>query len=690
MKETMRHIHTYRRLMATGTLLVASVAVAQISGTRKEIVQPIPPGASAALPQGSPDWNETRARAVKTADAPILAEVDEWKRLQQSDALGFAAYARFVMAHPGWPGESRMRGLAERATGTESQIPANEVIAFFVRFPPRTATGGARYALALLNSGRTTEARSAARTAWRTGAMSADDEALVLGQFAASFTTDDHDAHADAALASRNASSAERVLAYTSTQARPIITARIAMQRRSPDAPALIQTADPMARGHAGYITDKAQWLVASGNTALARDLLAQRPTLITRPADPERWFELLLSHARAAAKEGQPSLATAIASKIDDAYPQGTDISARPLGERDDYTSLAWLAGTLALDQVGRPEDAGAMFLRYARAARSPQTLSKGYYWAGRAAFAAGDSVTGNRNMQMAASYPDQYYGQLALERLGRPIPAPRAVPLATAISTAERSAFEARSLVRAARALGLAGRWSDQSFFLRALAGTVTSDVDHALANELAAATGRPDLGVMVGRRARPDGSSAYNLASFPSLPVPEGHEPNWTMIHAISRQESQFDKAAVSHAGARGLMQLMPGTARETAGKIGLAYMEPSLTSDIGYNIQLGSSYFQRLLTRYNGCYPLAVAAYNAGPGNVNKWIAANGDPRLPGGDIIRWIESIPIYETRNYVQRVLENAVVYDALRAQKQGVASASAPLSRYLGKSTDG
>jgi soluble lytic murein transglycosylase len=158
---------------------------------------------------------------------------------------------------------------------------------------------------------------------------------------------------------------------------------------------------------------------------------------------------------------------------------------------------------------------------------------------------------------------------------------------------------------------------------------------------------------------------------------------------VVHAIARQESQFDKAAVSHAGARGLMQLMPGTAREQAGKIGLSYDAPALTSDTSYNIQLGSGYFQRMLSYYGGSYPLAVAAYNAGPGNVNKWLRANGDPRLPGGDILRWIEEIPIYETKNYVQRVLENAVVYDTLhpdKAHKRGPAI----LSTYLGKGTPG
>jgi len=167
-----------------------------------------------------------------------------------------------------------------------------------------------------------------------------------------------------------------------------------------------------------------------------------------------------------------------------------------------------------------------------------------------------------------------------------------------------------------------------------------------------------------------------------------VPDAQADYWTIIHAIARQESQFDRAAISHAGARGLMQLMPGTARETSVRLGMAYNPSSLTVDTDYNIQLGSTYFQKMFALY-GSYPLAIAAYNAGPGNVNKWIAANGDPRLPGGDMVRWVEQIPIFETKNYVQRVLENAVVYDLLnpqRARSQGPAN----LSWYLGKRKPG
>ncbi len=674
-----------RHLPMLGAMVIASVAVAQISGVRKEIVQPIPPGASSALPQGSPDWSETRALVAKSADAPIIAVVDEWKRLGQSDALGFASYSAFIMAHPGWPGEDRMRKLAEASADPRSHGPS-AVIAFFNQFPARSATGGARHAFALSAAGRMDEARMQARQAWRMGAMNPDDEAQILALFGSTLSPNDHDAHADAALWARNPSSAERALPYVSAAARPVVAARIAMQRRSADAAALAQSAELFAKGNAGYIADRAMWLRDSGNSLLARSLLADREALLVRPVNAERWYEVLLLNARAAANDGQWQLAYAIASKLDDAYAPGTDVSARPIGERDDYTSLAWLAGMTALDRLASPRDAMAMFDRYAGGARSPQTMSKGRYWAARAALLAHDKAEADRHLALAASYPDQFYGQLARERLGQIVPAPTPFSEKATVTENDRAAFEGSSLVRAARALGAAGRWEDQGKFLRAIAANVTTDVDRVLANELAGKIGRMDLGVMVGRRARADGSSGYALASFPSLSVPDGHQDNWTMIHAISRQESQFDKAAISHAGARGLMQLMPGTAKEQAGKIGLSYMPGSLTSDTSYNIMLGSSYFQRVLSYFGGSYPLAVAAYNAGPGNVNKWLRANGDPRTDDMDMVRWIEAIPIYETRNYVQRVLENAVIYDSIRAQKNGAALPPAPLSRYLGK----
>ena len=325
-------------------------------------------------------------------------------------------------------------------------------------------------------------------------------------------------------------------------------------------------------------------------------------------------------------------------------------------------------------------------LYRAYGEAARSAQTRTKGFYWAGRAALAAGDRDTANRYFADAAEHYDQFYGQLSLERLNRPQPRPKPEPTIH-VSSDEKRAFEDDRLVRAARALGEIGAWREQSQFLRALAQRASSPADHVLAGQLASSIGRPDLGVMIGRSAQANSLDAVEVSGFPTVRVPSGHESNWTFIHAITRQESQFDRQAISHAGARGMMQLMPGTAREVAGKLGMSYDAGSLTADTNYNLTLGSTYFQQMLSYFGGSYSLAVAAYNAGPGNVNKWLRANGDPRGGAIDMVDWIEAIPIFETRNYVQRVLENAVVYDTLR---DGRSVPRAPLSFYLGKRDPG
>ena len=333
------------------------------------------------------------------------------------------------------------------------------------------------------------------------------------------------------------------------------------------------------------------------------------------------------------------------------------------------------------------RPRDAIGMFERYSRGSRTPTTQSKGLYWAGRAAEASGDVAQADGFYRRAAAFSDLYYGQLAAERVRQPLRAP--APVSTVqVDPGVRAAFNAREVVRAARLLGQQGRWQEQSLFVRQIAQDAKTDTDHALANELASAISRPDLSVLVGKSALQNGLSDYTAAGYPSVRVPAAAQDDWTMVHAIARQESMFDRNAVSHAGARGIMQLMPGTARETAGKLGLGYNVGSLNVDTDYNIQLGSHYFRRMYALY-GSYPLAVAAYNAGPGNVNKWLRANGDPRTPGIDMVDWVEAIPIFETKNYVQRVLENAVVYDLMhpaRARSRGPNN----LSWYLGKSRPG
>ena len=628
----------------------------------------------------------TRSVAA-TSDAALSSAIAEWNALRQSDALPFSSYARFLIAHPGWPMEAAVRKSAERAVRTDTEDP-QLVAAYFGRFAPTTATSGLRYAEALDAIGRRDEAKTAARRAWTMGGLSPEDEVRLMSRWQGLMSTADHDARMERLLWSRAPSLAARQLSFTSLSRQPIFGARVAMQSKAPDAATKSSATSLIATGDPGFLIDRVNWYRAVGYNENAQALLAAPRRLTMPPLDAERWFETLLATARTAAAQGQYATSYDIARQVDDAYAAGTMVRDRPIGERDDYTSLTWLAGTTALNRLNRPIDAMAMFDRYARAAKSPQTQSKGLYWAGRAAQSAGRTNDAQTYYANAAVFFDQFYGQLATERLNRAL----AIPPVTAtieISKNQRDLFFGQEIVRAAEILGSRGDWATQTLFVRQIAQAATSDVDHVLAVDLSRRMNRPDLGVMVGRSAGINGYRDYVRAGFPIVPVPEEARDNWTMVHAIARQESQFDRAAVSRAGARGLMQLMPGTARETSVKIGASYELGNLTSDTQYNIRLGSWYFARLMDRYSGSYPLAVAAYNAGPGNVNKWLAANGDPRTGSIDILQWIEAIPIAETRGYVQRVLENAVVYDLIDPSKARVRSAT-PLSAYLGKRTPG
>ena len=637
-------------------------------------------------------WYRAQLSSVAPQPAPASIGADpladalvRWKQLEQSSNYGFDDYARFLLAHPNWPGQAMLQKSAEAALQRSPASPSSEV-AFFKRYPPLGDDAAVAYAEALKATGDVDGANEQARDAWTTRILSPQGEASLLGDFAAALKPIDYDKRMDMLLWRGATSSATRIDPYLSSLNRPVLDARLALLTNAADASARDAAITGEDRENPGFIAARATWLLNTRQVAAARTYLAQPHRLSAPPSQPLAWMKLLRTQANGAAADGRWQQAYAIASQLDGIYPAGTDLAAQPYAEKDVYTDLAWLAGQTALNRLGDPRNAQAMFDRYSRPFDSPQTRPKGLYWAGRAAAKAGNTVAANDYFQRAAQYQDAYYGQLSAEQLGIALKAPDPVPTAPVADT-ERTAFYEREPVRAAEMLGTLGNWSDQSAFLRQIATNATSASDHRLGIELSRALNRPDLGVMISRSALQNGLDDYVAAGYPTVPVPPTVQPYWTIIHAISRQESQFDRQIVSHAGAIGLMQLMPGTARETAGRVGLAYSPSSLT-DPAYNVQLGVNYFQRMFDNY-GSYPLAIAAYNAGPGNVNKWLAANGDPRTGQVDMVDWIEAIPFSETRGYVQRVLENAVVYSLMYPQ-YAQANRVAPLDWYLGRRPGG
>ena len=596
-----------------------------------------------------------RAGLVAAQPGAVSFAISRWEQLQASPNFTFEDYASFLLSYPGFPDEDKLRGYAESRLAQEYAAP-ERVLAYFDRHPPLTNPGRAARAAALI-AVRPAEAETAAREAWRGGAMGPAAAATIQASFWARFTPQDHDARMDALLWQRDAFAAAQQLPYVSPARAGTFAARLAILQGGDGA-----TYDAAAASDPGYLYNRSRELRTEGRASEAVVLLATRPPLAGKPHDPTAWIDEHLNVARLATAGS----AQQIALRASEAFASEDEVAGGPYKLRDDYTSLMWLGGTRALWDLGDGNGAAPLVYRYGAAAKTPQTRSKGFFWAGHAAARAGNAAAATRYYEMAAQYPEYFYGLLALERLGRPVPPLAAVSLAQP-SPAQRAALYATPLAQAVQVMASSGHsWQTKRKFYTKLADQAQTAAELALIGQFAQDLHLPELAVVVGRVAPEKGFTGFTPVGFPTLQTPA--EADWTMVHAIARQESEFDDYRISHAGAQGLMQLMPGTAREQAGKIGVAYLSASLMQDSQYNIRLGNSYFRRMYNNY-GSYPLAVAAYNAGPGNVNKWLRQNGDPRTGAISWIDWIERIPIFETKNYVARVLENAAVYEAMYPQ---------------------
>lgn len=625
---------------------------------------------------------------VGTPSNPTLDTIVTWDRLRRdsytaANGASFLEYARFLKDHPDWPQGLVLRRKAEKLI--DDTVAAPDRIAFFKQFPPLSALAKLRLSEALLSVGRGAEAREMARDAWDSAGLDPIAETQLLELFEKDLRTEDHLGRADRLLWSGQTSAASRLLPRVDVDQRMWMLARMAARSNAPDAANRLAVVPDALRRDPGLVADRALGMRRAGDLAGAQALLAGTPIKPGNAIDPEAWMKLRLDLARPAWRAGSYETAYRILAGHN-SFGAATPIAQRSLAERQAYIDTEFLAGWLALRKLGRAPQSLTHFQNVRAAALTPLSQTRGDYWIGRAAEAAGKPDDARRAYTAAAEHFDYFYGQLASERLGKPL-AIRREP-APAIPADRMSNFRADPLVRAAFALGDLGDRNRQAIFLRQLADRAQTLADQALVASLAKPLDRPDLGVFAGKAARGNGELALLDAAFPMLPLPESLKRDFTMIHAITRQESQFDRTITSSANAQGLMQLLPGTAAEQAGKLGLPASTARLTSDPTYNVTLGSAYFNRLKDNFAGSHVLAVAGYNAGPGNVRKFLAANGDPRT-SEDVIDWIEAIPLSETRNYVQRVLENAVVYDLLHPET-AIMPNSNRLSAYLGKRTPG
>jgi soluble lytic murein transglycosylase len=593
----------------------------------------------------------SQAAAVqKTITDPLARTLVEWSilRSEENDG-GFDRLAGFLAENPSWPNATLLRRRAEGALWEERRSAAT-VTAFFRSQRPITAKGKFALARALQSQGDQAGAAQLARTAWREDICSREVERIVMETFGDIFTRADHKARMDRRLYDDDSDAAMRMAQYLGGADLAIAKARIAVIEKSSKAQALLDAVPSEARHDLGYIFSRAQWLRRDDKNIEAARLMVSAPRASAHHDFDEWWVERRVL-ARKLLDEGEYQTAYKVAR---DAVSPPKELYR---GEHE------FTAGWIALRFLNDPQTAAQHFARVGAGTTHPTTLARGAYWQGRAAEAAGRNSEARAHYQAAAQYPTAYYGQIARARLGLGELTLRRPPDAT-----HRAALMNLEVVRAVRLLYAIDARDLVIPFVADLAdrgvdpGALVAMAEVAKKNDDARAM------LLIGKGALARGVS-MDVYAFPTIGIPAfrivGPPVDKSVVYSIARQESAFNPKAVSRANALGLMQVLPGTGKLIAKKFGFPFDQKKMLSDPAYNAQMGAAELGDVLESYRGSYILSFVAYNAGRGRVKQWIEKYGDPRDPSVDPIDWVERIPFSETRNYVQRVLENMQIYRA-------------------------
>jgi soluble lytic murein transglycosylase len=594
----------------------------------------------------------TEASAVqKSIGDPLARKLVEWSilRSDENDA-GFDRLSAFSSANPSWPNATMIRRRAEGALWDERRNTAT-VLSFFESQKPFTAKGKFALARAMLAQGDQPGAAQLARAAWREDTCSAAVEKAVMETFGEVLTRADHKARMDRRFYDDDSDAGMRMAQMLGGSDLLIGKARKAVVEKSSNAHALLEAVPAAARNDAGYIFHKAQWLRRDDKTIEAAQLLQSAPRSASQQHNLEEWWTERRLVARKLLDLGEHQAAYQVAR---DALPPGKD---NPRAEHE------FTAGWIALRFADNPAAAVQHFARIGHGTTNPITLARGEYWQGRALEAAGRTAEARAHYQAAAQYPTAYYGQIARARLGLGELSLRRPP-----EPGHRSALMNLEVVRAVQLLYAAEARDLVIPFVSDLAERAVDIGALVIIAEIARKNDDARAMLLIGKGALSRGF-AFDVYAFPVNGIPNfrivGPEVDKSVVYSIARQESAFNPRAVSSANALGLMQVLPGTGRQIAKKFGFAFDRNRMLSDAAYNAQMGAAELGDVLEAYRGSYILSFVAYNAGRGRVKQWIEKYGDPRDPNVDPIDWVERIPFSETRNYVQRVIENMQIYRA-------------------------
>jgi soluble lytic murein transglycosylase len=581
---------------------------------------------------------------------PLARKIVSWYVLFQGGfGTDFEAIDAFISRNPDWPRGTRLLARAEEAMDANAD-PAF-VIGWFGDRAPASTIGREKLADAIIRSGDTQKGIAMIKDIWINENFVKSHEQSFYRKFRKYLTLGDNRARADRLMWEGRYWPAQRMIYRVDAQYRKLIEARTSLRRMQGNVDLLVSHVPQSLQNDAGLIYERMRWRRKKGLES-AYELLKLLPEGMPYP---NRWWDERAIMARQLLQKGFVTEAYRVAAQhgLTEDHPA-------------DHAEAEFLAGWIVLRFLNEPKQAKGHFQRLYDNVSYPVSLARGAYWLARAIEQEGDKEAAKTWYAKAAQYPTVYYGQLATAKVnpGKGL----TLPPDPSVDPEIRSRFDANELVRAVRMLAAAGEEERLYSLILHIASLEDTPGWHILTARLARLSGRPDLAIRVTKKTLQD-HGHFVAGGYPKLVPPrlpknvKVDAPETPLILAIVRQESEYDTEAISHAGARGLMQLMPATARTVAKRAGLRYSKVKLTSDPDYNLALGQSYIAELIDDYGGYLPMAIAAYNAGPHRVRQWIKQNGDPREADVDAIDWIELIPFTETRNYVQRVLENVQVY---------------------------
>jgi soluble lytic murein transglycosylase len=625
---------------------------------------PLPPELVAlkqAIELGRQGKGKDAAALAASSGDLAAAKIVEWAQLRHGDGgVGFDRYAAFIRGNPDWP-VMRIRRRAEARLWQEQRDGAS--VRRFVGNEPASALGRLALARVEMAEGNRASAESRVRSVWQSEPLTAETETAVLAAFPGVLTRGDHVARMDKRIGAKDFGAATRAAKHVDDDHVAIVKACSAAEAKSSKGGSL-DGIPAGAREDLGYTLCRLHWLLRNDSpganvkghivTPKSDFATAVKLTLAASPEDLRRqdtdeWWRERRTLARKLLDIGDAANAYEVVRTA--ATP------ANPYYRAEFHHMAGWIALRFLHD----PAKAQKHFARADEGITDPVPVARAAYWRGRAAEAAGQLDEMRAQYQAAASYPVAYYGQLARARLGlndvaelRSPPEPADAKTSEALRAASVLYRIGEGELAMAFVTDLAEESSDPSVV--AGVGTLTARYNDAQAMLL--------VGKAALARGMPMDHYAYPDIGVPSF-SPVGSAIDRCVVYSIVRTESGFDQHDMSAAKAVGLMQVTPGAGRDTAKRFGVSYDWNRLVSDPVYNTQMGAAEISALLKDYRGSYVLTFAGYNAGRGRVEQWIAQHGDPRDPKVDAVDWVERIPFSETRNYVQRVMENLQVYRA-------------------------